>query len=410
MSSSRLFVTNIYVKKFGGTSVGSFERIDAVADAIARAHFSGERQVLVLSAMAGETNRLYAMAANVDTVAPARELDMLVTAGEQVSIALMAMALHRRGVNARSLLGSQVKVRTDSQFGRASIESVDTELLTQLLDDGVVPVIAGFQGVDAAGEVTTLGRGGSDTTAVAVAAALNAAECQIFTDVCGVFTTDPNIDPNAQKLDSISFEAMYEMARQGAKVLHPDSVACARRHGVVLRVLSSFEPGSGTLIRFDEPDHTVSGIVGIAVSRAQGLVSVAGVLENPQAEVALFQALCAAGIDTDLVVQARADRALAFTLSQGAIESVLAEVDKLAVVHALGEVHFEPSLAKVSLISTGKPAMAEVAMRVNELLEAENIRVKLTSMSEIKLSVMIDEAHLQQAVRSLHRAFGLNKV
>jgi aspartate kinase len=271
-------------------------------------------------------------------------------------------------------------------------------------------VIAGFQGVDAAGEVTTLGRGGSDTTAVAVAAALNAAECQIFTDVCGVFTTDPNIDPNAQKLDSISFEAMYEMARQGAKVLHPDSVACARRHGVVLRVLSSFEPGSGTLIRFDEPDHTVSGIVGIAVSRAQGLVSVAGVLENPQAEVALFQALCAAGIDTDLVVQARADRALAFTLSQGAIESVLAEVDKLAVVHALGEVHFEPSLAKVSLISTGKPAMAEVAMRVNELLEAENIRVKLTSMSEIKLSVMIDEAHLQQAVRSLHRAFGLNKV
>ncbi|MCH4293449.1 aspartate kinase [Shewanella sp. 3B26] len=403
-------MTNIYVKKFGGTSVGSFERIDAVADAIARAHFSGERQVLVLSAMAGETNRLYAMAANVDTVAPARELDMLVTAGEQVSIALMAMALHRRGVNARSLLGSQVKVRTDSQFGRASIESVDTELLTQLLDDGVVPVIAGFQGVDAAGEVTTLGRGGSDTTAVAVAAALNAAECQIFTDVCGVFTTDPNIDPNAQKLDSISFEAMYEMARQGAKVLHPDSVACARRHGVVLRVLSSFEPGSGTLIRFDEPDHTVSGIVGIAVSRAQGLVSVAGVLENPQAEVALFQALCAAGIDTDLVVQARADRALAFTLSQGAIESVLAEVDKLAVVHALGEVHFEPSLAKVSLISTGKPAMAEVAMRVNELLEAENIRVKLTSMSEIKLSVMIDEAHLQQAVRSLHRAFGLNKV
>ncbi|WP_126166177.1 aspartate kinase [Shewanella khirikhana] len=403
-------MTNIYVKKFGGTSVGSFERIDAVADAIARAHFSGERQVLVLSAMAGETNRLYAMAANVDTVAPARELDMLVTAGEQVSIALMAMALHRRGVNARSLLGSQVKVRTNSQFGRASIESVDTELLTQLLDDGVVPVIAGFQGVDAAGEVTTLGRGGSDTTAVAVAAALNAAECQIFTDVCGVFTTDPNIDPNAQKLDSISFEAMYEMARQGAKVLHPDSVACARRHGVVLRVLSSFEPGSGTLIRFDEPDHTVSGIVGIAVSRAQGLVSVAGVLENPQAEVALFQALCAAGIDTDLVVQARADRALAFTLSQGAIESVLAEVDKLAVVHALGEVHFEPSLAKVSLISTGKPAMAEVAMRVNELLEAENIRVKLTSMSEIKLSVMIDEAHLQQAVRSLHRAFGLNKV
>ncbi|WP_338592301.1 aspartate kinase [Shewanella khirikhana] len=390
--------------------MGSFERIDAVADAIARAHFSGERQVLVLSAMAGETNRLYAMAANVDTVAPARELDMLVTAGEQVSIALMAMALHRRGVNARSLLGSQVKVRTNSQFGRASIESVDTELLTQLLDDGVVPVIAGFQGVDAAGEVTTLGRGGSDTTAVAVAAALNAAECQIFTDVCGVFTTDPNIDPNAQKLDSISFEAMYEMARQGAKVLHPDSVACARRHGVVLRVLSSFEPGSGTLIRFDEPDHTVSGIVGIAVSRAQGLVSVAGVLENPQAEVALFQALCAAGIDTDLVVQARADRALAFTLSQGAIESVLVEVDKLAVVHALGEVHFEPSLAKVSLISTGKPAMAEVAMRVNELLEAENIRVKLTSMSEIKLSVMIDEAHLQQAVRSLHRAFGLNKV
>ncbi|WP_372871740.1 aspartate kinase [Shewanella sp.] len=398
------------MKKFGGTSVGTFERIDAVADAIARAHFSGERQVLVLSAMAGETNRLYAMAANIDTMAPSRELDMLVTAGEQVSIALMAMALHRRGVKACSLLGSQVKVRTNSQFGRASIESVDTELLMQLLDDGIIPVVAGFQGVDAQGCVTTLGRGGSDTTAVAVAAALDAAECQIFTDVSGVFTTDPNIDPDAQKLDSISFEAMYEMARQGAKVLHPDSVACARLHGVVLRVLSSFEPGSGTLIRFDEPDQTVSGIVGIAVSRGQGLVSVAGVLENPQAEVALFQALCAAGIDTDLVVQARSDRALAFTLSQGAIDSVLAEVDKLAVVHALGDVHFEPCLAKVSLISTGKPSMTEVAMQVNELLEAENIRVKLISMSEIKLSVIIEESALQRAVRSLHRAFGLNKV
>ncbi|MBT1443365.1 aspartate kinase [Shewanella sp. JM162201] len=403
-------MTKINVKKFGGTSVGSFERIEAVADAIARAHHEGERQVLVLSAMAGETNRLYAMAANIDPVASARELDMLVTAGEQVSIALMAMALERRGIKARSLLGSQVKIRTNNQFGRASIELVETNGLIGLLDAGVVPVIAGFQGVDGEGNITTLGRGGSDTTAVAVAAALNAAECQIFTDVCGVFTTDPNIDPNAQKLDSISFEAMYEMARQGAKVLHPDSVACARRHGVVLRVLSSFEPGSGTLIRFDEPDHTVSGIVGIAVSRGQGLVSVSGVVDNPPAEVALFKTLADACVDTDLVAQQPSERMLSFSLAQAEVNKVLALIDTLTGAHALGAVNYETELAKVSLISTGKPVMAELAARVTELLAAQNIRVRLVSTAEIKLSVMIDEKDLQQAVRSLHRAFNLNKV
>lgn len=403
-------MTKIYVKKFGGTSVGTFERIDAVADAIAKAHFEGEKQVLVLSAMAGETNRLYAMAANIDPLAPARELDMLVSAGEQVSIALMAIALARRGVNARSLLGSQVKVRTNSQFGRASIESVDTGLLMQLLDEGTVPVIAGFQGINEQGDVTTLGRGGSDTTAVAVAAALEAAECQIFTDVTGVFTTDPNIDPDAQKLDSISFEAMYEMARQGAKVLHPDSVACARRHGVVLRVLSSFEDGSGTLIRFDEPEHSGSGIVGIAVTRGQGMVSVAGLVDHPQAEVALFQALANASVDTDLVVQLADEKALAFTLAQGALDKVLTLIDRLAPEQPLCDVRHEAQLAKVSLVSTGKAVMAEVGARVTELLEAQNIRVKLLSTSEIKLSVVIDEVHLQHAVRSLHRAFDLNKV
>ncbi|HCE50481.1 MAG TPA: aspartate kinase, partial [Shewanella baltica] len=255
----KLSGSKLFVKKFGGTSVGSIERIEAVAEQITKSAHNGEQQVLVLSAMAGETNRLFALAAQINPRASARELDMLVSTGEQVSIALMSMALQRRGIKAKSLTGDQVQIHTNSQFGRASIERVDTEYLQSLLADGVVPIVAGFQGIDPQGEVTTLGRGGSDTTAVALAAALEADECQIFTDVAGVFTTDPNIDSSARRLDVIGFDVMLEMAKLGAKVLHPDSVEYAERFRVPLRVLSSFEAGQGTLIQFgDESELTIA--------------------------------------------------------------------------------------------------------------------------------------------------------
>ncbi|QSX36227.1 MULTISPECIES: aspartate kinase [Shewanella] len=403
-------MNKLYVKKFGGTSVGSLERIEAVADAIAKAHFNGEQQVLVLSAMAGETNRLFALAAEVDPKAHPRELDMLVSTGEQVSIALMTMALSKRGVKARSLCGGQVKILTNSQFGRAAIDKVETEYLKALLDSGVLPVVAGFQGVDPQGDITTLGRGGSDTTAVAIAAALKADECQIFTDVCGVYTTDPNLEPSAQKLDEISFEAMYEMAKLGAKVLHPDSVACAERYRVPLRVLSSFEHGSGTLIRFDGTDMAEAGIVGIAVSKGLGLVSLSEVAKNTEIEKALFQCLLNGGVETDLVVKLDAADGLGLTLPVNAMEQCLRLLDELGSQHSLGTVSYETGLAKVSLVSNGELALTDVASRVFEILAGVGIQVKLLSTSEIKLSVVIAEEKLQHAVRALHHAFALNKV
>ncbi|MGL4836264.1 MAG: aspartate kinase, partial [Shewanella sp.] len=235
LDKRKLSRNKLFVKKFGGTSVGSIERIEVVAEQIAKSAQTGEQQVIVLSAMAGETNRLFALAAQIDPRASARELDMLVSTGEQVTIALMAMALQRRGVRAKSLTGRQVQIHTNSQFGRASIERVDTQYLAALLAEGIVPIVAGFQGIAPNGDVTTLGRGGSDTTAVALAAALQADECQIFTDVPGVFTTDPNIESNARRLEVIGFDVMLEMAKLGAKVLHPDCVEYAQRFKVPLR-------------------------------------------------------------------------------------------------------------------------------------------------------------------------------
>ncbi|MBO2675882.1 aspartate kinase [Shewanella algae] len=400
----------LYVKKFGGTSVGSIERIEVIAEQIAKAQLNGEHQVLVLSAMAGETNRLFALAGQIDSDASAREMDMLVSTGEQVSIALMAMALAKRGVKAKSLNAAQVQIHTNSQFGRASIERVDVQYLLELLAQGIIPIVAGFQGRDQFGEVTTLGRGGSDTTAVALAAALKAQECQIFTDVAGVYTTDPNIEPSAQKLDAISFEEMLEMARLGAKVLHPDSVSYAERFRVPLRVLSSFEPGSGTLIRFDACEDKSNQVAGIACSKGQAMLSLSRTDDSPDPFAAVFSLLAENGVEVDLVTKAGTDDSVSFTLDASRLPWALKALDEPELGTSFGPLVFEKALAKVSVIGAGVHRRAEATAKVFDILGNEGIHVKLMATSEIKLSVVIDESDLHRAVRVLHHAFELNKV
>lgn len=403
--------SNLYVKKFGGTSVGSIERIEVIAEQIAKSFHAGQRQVIVLSAMAGETNRLFALGAQIDNQPYSREMDMLVSTGEQVSIALMAMALQKRGLKARSLTGDQVQVHTNSQYGRASIDSVDTDYIQGLLQQETIPVIAGFQGRNSQGDVTTLGRGGSDTTAVALAAALRADECQIYTDVAGVFTTDPNIEPSAQKLDSISFEEMLEMARLGAKVLHPDSVAYAERFGVSLRVLSSFEGGNGTLIEFNSQRELVARVAGIAVSRNQVIVNLPDLETTSDGYTQVFQNLSQMGINADLITKSQsAVDNVSFTIGMAEQDYVLAKLDGLTKTLPLGEIHYETNMAKVSLVGDGVFAKSEVAAKVFDTLGSLDISVKLISTADIKLSVVIDEKHLHSAVRALHHAFELNKV
>lgn len=412
LSSSKLFV-----KKFGGTSVGSIERIEVVAEQIAKSAHSGEQQVLVLSAMAGETNRLFALAAQIDPRATARELDMLVSTGEQISIALMAIALQRRGIKAKSLTGDQVQIHTNSQFGRASIEHVDTAYLASLLADGIVPIVAGFQGVDAYGDVTTLGRGGSDTTAVALAAALRADECQIFTDVTGVFTTDPNIDSNARRLDVIGFEVMLEMAKLGAKVLHPDSVEYAQRFRVPLRVLSSFEAGQGTLIQFgDESEVAIASLVqGIAVNKALATLTIDGLFTTSEAYQALLACLSRLEIDVEFITPLRLNEDspsgyVSFMLAEAKVDILLQELEALSASLDLGQLIVERQRAKVSLVGKGLQAKIGLLTKMLEVLGNETIHAKLLSTSGSKLSTVIDERDLHKAVRALHHAFELNKV
>ncbi|MCL1090021.1 aspartate kinase [Shewanella profunda] len=413
----KLSRSKLFVKKFGGTSVGSIERIEVVAEQIAKSARSGEQQVLVLSAMAGETNRLFALAAQVDPRASARELDMLVSTGEQVSIALMAIALQRRGIKAKSLTGDQVQIHTNSQFGRASIENVDTGYLESLLDDGIVPIVAGFQGIDPNGDVTTLGRGGSDTTAVALAAALNADECQIFTDVAGVFTTDPNIDSNARCLDVISFDVMLEMAKLGAKVLHPDSVEYAERFRVPLRVLSSFEVGQGTLIQFGAESDLISAslVQGIAVNKALATLTIDGLLTTSEHYQALLACLSRLEIDVEFITPLRLNEdapagCVSFMLAEAKVDILLHELKALSASLDLGQLIVERQRAKVSLVGKGLQAKIGLLTKMLDVLGNETIHAKLLSTSESKLSTVIDERDLHKAVRALHHAFELNKV
>ncbi|BDY03934.1 aspartate kinase [Ferrimonas sp. YFM] len=403
---------SLFVQKFGGTSVGSFDRIEAVADGIARTVREGHKTVVVLSAMAGETNRLLELASLVSAQPDQRELDMLVSTGEQISIALMAMALHKRGVQAVSLLGFQVGIHTDGHHGRAEIQSVEQQRLERCLAAGQVPIVAGFQGVSPDGEVTTLGRGGSDTTAVALAAALGADECQIFTDVEGVYTTDPRIEPKARKMSHITFEEMLELASLGAKVLQMRSVEFAGRHQVPLRVLSSFKEGEGTLIDYDGRCHSGNCVTGIAYSREEASLTLTGLVDEAGVAAALFSPLADAKIAVDMIVQAGAGEGrvdLTFTVPRGDLPLARSVIEPLMERFGARELIETSDICKVSVVGASMTQHTSVAKQMFEVLGREGIKIHLIATSEIKISVAIDEKYLELAVRSLHSSFGLGE-
>ncbi|MYE22382.1 MAG: aspartate kinase [Gammaproteobacteria bacterium] len=403
-----------YVQKFGGTSVGSVERIDAVANRVAGFVRGGDRVVVVVSAMSGETNRLEALGGEVLRGHPsetqAREMDVLLSAGEQASIALVAMALTRQGCPARSYLGDQVRIRTDANHMKARIESIDTECLLADLDRGVTPVVAGFQGMNESGDITTFGRGASDTTAVAVAAALGVDECRIYTDVPGVFTADPRIVPDARRLDSVTFEEMLELASLGSKVLHARSVEFVGKYGVPMRVLSSFEEGLGTLVTTEDQDMEQPVVSAIAHTRDEAKLTVQGVPDVPGVASRILGPVGEASIEVDMIVQnVGADGLADFTFTvrradyeraREIVESVQGELEARAVTG-------DDRIAKVSAVGVGMRSHAGVATRMFDALAAKNINILMISTSEIKISVVVDEHSLEAAVNAIHDAFEL---
>ena len=407
----------LLVQKFGGTSVGSIERIHAVADRVAASIADGHRVVVVLSAMAGETDRLEGLGQEVlarpsaHATAAGREMDVLLSAGEQASIALLAMALGERGCRARSWLGSQVPIRTDANHTRARIEHIDAEHLHRQLDAGVTPVVAGFQGVSAEGDVTTFGRGGSDTTAVAVAAALKADECLIYTDVDGVYTADPRIVEDARLLDRITFEEMLELASLGSKVLHARSVEFVGKYGVPLRVLSSFTDDSkGTLITNEDNAMEQPVVSGLAYARDAAKLTLVGVPDRPGVASKILGPIGAASIEVDMIVQntgADGSTDVTFTVRRADYEQareILAGVQRELGARAIDG---DERIAKVSAVGVGMRSHAGVATRMFDALAAENINIQMISTSEIKISVVVAERYLELAVRTVHDAFGL---
>jgi aspartate kinase len=402
----------LLVHKYGGTSVGSLERIEAVAARVARHCAEGHRVVVVVSAMSGETNRLQALGLDLGGQAVPREMDVLLASGEQASAALTAIALKGLGVPAQSFLADQLPIRTDSAHTRARIEHIATEALCDALDGGVVPVVAGFQGLAVDGSITTLGRGGSDTTAVALAAALKADECQIYTDVDGVYTTDPRVVSSARRLPRVTFEEMLEMASLGSKVLHPRSVEFAGKYGVPVRVLSSFEEGPGTLITLEEDDSMEQPLVsGIAFTRDEAKISVRAVPDVPGVASSLLGPVSACGIEVDMIVQNLANDGgqndFTFTVKRGDYDRALAVVRDAADTLGAGPVVGDAKIVKVSVVGVGMRSHAGVATQMFAALAKENINIQMISTSEIKISVVLDEKYLELAVRTIHDTFGL---
>ena len=398
------------VEKYGGTSVGSVERINAVADRVSASHQKGERLVVVVSAMAGETNRLLGLAEEIDSGAKAREMDVLVSTGEQVTIALLSMALNKRGIDARSYTGSQVQILTDNVHGKARILDIDAARVRDDLKNDRVVVIAGFQGVDAEGNITTLGRGGSDTTAVAMAAALQADECRIFTDVDGVYTTDPRIVPEARRLDRITVEEMLELASQGAKVLQTRSVEFAGKYRVPLRVLSSFEEGLGTLITHEVSDMEQPLIAGIAYNRDEAKVTIRGVPDQPGVASRIFGPISAAHLNIDMIIQNVAQDGttdLTFTVNRSEYAEAMQLLNDIAKELNARDVVGDDTLAKIAIVGVGMRSHSGVAAKMFETLATEGINIELISTSEIKISVGVNDKYVELAVRALHKAFAL---
>jgi aspartate kinase len=405
---------SLIVQKYGGTSVGTPERIRAVARRVARYKSLGHQIVVVVSAMSGETNRLIGLAKEIMAEPDPRELDVMVSTGEQVTIGMTTLALIDLGIKAKSYTGSQVKILTDDAHTKARILKIDHHNIQEDLDQGYVVVVAGFQGVDEQGNITTLGRGGSDTTGVALAAALKADECQIYTDVDGIYTTDPRVVPEAKKLDSITFEEMLEMASLGSKVLQIRSVEFAGKYKVKLRVLSSFEEeGDGTLITFEEKNNMEDPIIsGIAFNRDEAKVSILGVPDKPGIAYQILGPIADANIDVDMIIQnvgAVGTTDFTFTVNRIDLSKALGILNEKVKGHVNArEVNGNDKIAKVSIVGVGMRSHVGVASQMFRTLSEEGINIDMISTSEIKISVLIDEKYLELAVRALHKAFGLD--
>ncbi len=402
----------MYVYKFGGTSVGTVERIKAVAEKVKAVHDSGEQLVIVLSAMSGETNRLTDLAKQMQDKPVSREMDVLLSTGEQVTVALLSMALQELGCPACSYTGAQVRIETDSAHTKARIKHIDDARIHADLNAGKVVVVAGFQGMDEQGNITTLGRGGSDTTAVALAAALKADECHIYTDVDGVYTTDPRIEPKARRLDKITFEEMLEMASLGTKILQIRSVEFAGKYNVALRVLSSFSEGRGTLITYEESEVEQALISGIAFNKDEAKLTITGVPDIPGAAFKILGPIADANIEIDMIIQNVADDATTdFTFTVHRNDFVKAQEILTNICNNLEAraVTADDSIVKVSIVGVGMRSHAGIASKMFEVLGQEAINIRMISTSEIKISVVIDEKYLELAVRTLHKAFDLDK-
>jgi aspartate kinase len=409
----------LIVQKYGGTSVGSIDRIKNVARRVARFHRDGHQLVVVVSAMAGETNRLLALAKELSPDPNPRELDVVAATGEQVTIGLLAIALSDLGLKARSYTGAQVRVLTDNAYTKARILEIDEAPMRKDLADGTIVIVAGFQGVDGEGNITTLGRGGSDTSGVALAAALHADECQIYTDVDGVYTTDPRIVPQARRLDMITFEEMLELASQGSKVLQIRSVEFAGKYKVKLRVLSSFEDpdatSKGTLITFEEEDTMEQAIIsGIAFNRDEAKISVMGVEDRPGIAYSILGPVAAANLDVDMIVQnigASGHTDFSFTVNRSEYQKALDVLAKAAgASFTAREIIGDNRICKVSVVGIGMRSHVGLAAKMFKALADVGINIQMISTSEIKIAVVIDEKYLELAVRELHKAFELEHV
>ncbi|MGI9326963.1 MAG: aspartate kinase [Pseudomonadales bacterium] len=401
----------VLVQKFGGTSVGSLERIQRVAERIKHTRSQGHEVVVVVSAMSGETNRLTDMGRQIAAKGAAEYMDVLLASGEQVTISLLSLALAEIGLTALPLLAHQVAIRTDEQFGRARITKIDTERLQQALSAQMVPVIAGFQGISANGQLTTLGRGGSDTTAVAVSAALQADECHICTDVDGVYTADPRVVPQARRLRTVTFEEMLELASLGSKVLHPRSVEFAGKYQVPLRVCSTFDDGPGTLITMENPDMEQPIVSGIAHTSDEAKVTMLGVPDIPGVASKILGPVSAAQIEVDMIVQNTGADGLTdftFTVKREDFDRTMELLNGVQERLGARELSGDNTIAKLSVVGVGMRSHAGVATRMFDALAADNINIQMISTSEIKISVVVDERYLELAVRSVHGEFGLS--
>ena len=402
----------LIVQKYGGTSVGTIERIHRVADRVAHTQQAGNRIVVVLSAMSGETDRLLKLAHDVTATPDEREMDMLLSTGERVTIALLAMELRGRGINARSFTGRQVGIITDSAHTKARIARVTADRIREALEQGVVPVVAGFQGINERSDVTTLGRGGSDLSAVALAAALKADRCIIFTDVDGVYTADPNIVPAARRIDRIAYEEMLEMASLGAKVLQTRSVEFAAKFNVPVEVNSSFKEGKGTLVTKEDTDMEAAAIAGVTGDRNQAKITIIGVPDKPGIAARIFGPVADAHINVDMIIQNISQAALtdlSFTVPRADLKKAVPLIQAVAKDIEAKSVSVIEAIAKVSLIGVGMRSHSGVAAKMFEVLSREGVNIMMISTSEIKISCVIDEKYLELAMRSLHTAFDLDQ-